>query len=383
MSQAGKAACLGGTDKKGNSMSRKIVTALSALLVAGSASVAFAQERVVNVYNWSDYIDASILEEFTKETGIKVVYDVYDSNEILETKLLAGGTGYDVVVPTSNFLVRQISAGVYQKLDKSKLPNLSNMWDVVTDRVQKYDPGNEYSINYMWGTVGFGYNVKKVTEALGTDKIDTWDILFNPEKLAKLKDCGVNILDSPSDILPIAMKYLGLDPESKSPDDLAKAEELLLKVRPFIRKFHSSEYINALANGDICLAVGWSGDIFQARDRATEANQGVEVAYTIPNEGTEMWFDQMAIPADAPHVAEAHEFLNFMMKPEMVAKASDYIFYANGNKASQQFISKEIIDDPAIYPTPEVLAKLFTVSPYDAKTQRVVTRLWTKVVTGQ
>ncbi len=364
-------------------MSRKIVTALSALLVAGSATLAFAQERVVNVYNWSDYIDASILEEFTKETGIKVVYDVYDSNEILETKLLAGGTGYDIVVPTSNFLVRQIAAGVYQKLDKSKLPNLSNMWDVVTDRVQKYDPGNEYSVNYMWGTVGFGYNVKKVTEALGTDKVDSWDILFNPEKLAKLKDCGVNILDSPSDILPITLKYLGLDPESKSPDDLAKAEELLLKIRPFIRKFHSSEYINALANGDICLAVGWSGDIFQARDRAAEAKQGVEVAYTIPNEGTEMWFDQMAIPADAPHVAEAHEFLNFMMKPEMVAKASDYIFYANGNKASQQFISKEIIDDPAIYPTAEVLGKLFTVSPYDAKTQRVVTRLWTKVVTGQ
>jgi putrescine transport system substrate-binding protein len=358
------------------------LSATSAIMV-GFTFAAQAQERVVNVYNWSDYIDDSIIADFTKETGIKVVYDVYDSNEILETKLLAGGSGYDVVVPTSNFLVRQIAAGVYQKLDKSKLPNLSNMWDVVSDRVQKYDPGNEYSINYMWGTVGLGYNVKKVSEALGTDKIDSWDILFNPDKLAKLKDCGVYVLDSPSDILPVTLKYLGLDPESTAPDDLAKAEEALLKIRPYIRKFHSSEYINALANGDICLAVGWSGDVFQARDRAAEADQGVEIGYSIPTEGTEMWFDQMAIPADAQHVAEAHEFLNFIMKPEVAAKASNYIFYANGNKASQQFIDKEIMDDPAIYPDEATLAKLFTVSPYDPKTQRVVTRTWTKIVTGQ
>ncbi|RUV86239.1 extracellular solute-binding protein, partial [Mesorhizobium sp. M5C.F.Ca.IN.020.14.1.1] len=220
---------------------------------------AHAQDRVVNVYNWSDYIDSSIIEDFTKETGIKVTYDTFDSNELLETKLLAGGSGYDVVVPTANFLARQIQAGVFQKLDKSKLPNISNMWDIVSERTAKYDPGNEYSINYMWGTVGLGYNVKKVQEALGTDKIDSWDVFFNPEKLAKLKDCGVYVLDSPSDILPNAFKYLGIDPETTSPDDFAKAEELMLKIRPYIRKFHSSEYINALANGDICLAVGWSG----------------------------------------------------------------------------------------------------------------------------
>ncbi|TIR43529.1 MAG: extracellular solute-binding protein, partial [Mesorhizobium sp.] len=230
---------------------------------------AHAQDRVVNVYNWSDYIDSSIIEDFTKETGIKVTYDTFDSNELLETKLLAGGSGYDVVVPTANFLARQIQAGVFQKLDKSKLPNISNMWDVVSERTAKYDPGNEYSINYMWGTVGLGYNVKKVQEALGTDKIDSWDAFFNPEKLAKLKDCGVYVLDSPSDILPNAFKYLGIDPETTSLDDFAKAEEVMLKIRPYIRKFHSSEYINALANGDICLAVGWSGDVFQARDRAT------------------------------------------------------------------------------------------------------------------
>jgi putrescine transport system substrate-binding protein len=344
---------------------------------------AHAQDRVVNVYNWSDYIDSSIIDDFTKETGIKVTYDTFDSNELLETKLLAGGSGYDVVVPTANFLARQIQAGVFQKLDKSKLPNISNMWDVVSERTTKYDPGNEYSINYMWGTVGLGYNVKKVQEALGTDKIDSWDVFFNPEKLAKLKDCGVYVLDSPSDILPNAFKYLGIDPETTSPDDFAKAEEVMLKIRPYIRKFHSSEYINALANGDICLAVGWSGDVFQARDRATEANQGVEIAYSVPKEGAEMWFDQMAIPADAPHVAEAHEFLNYIMKPEVIAKASNFVFYANGNKASQQFIDKEILEDPAIYPDEATLAKLFTIAPYDSKTQRVVTRTWTKIVTGQ
>jgi putrescine transport system substrate-binding protein len=344
---------------------------------------AHAQDRVVNVYNWSDYIDSSIIDDFTKETGIKVTYDTFDSNELLETKLLAGGSGYDVVVPTANFLARQIQAGVFQKLDKSKLPNISNMWDVVSERTTKYDPGNEYSINYMWGTVGLGYNVKKVQEALGTDKIDSWDVFFNPEKLAKLKDCGVYVLDSPSDILPNAFKYLGIDPETTSLDDFAKAEEVMLKIRPYIRKFHSSEYINALANGDICLAVGWSGDVFQARDRATEANQGVEIAYSVPKEGAEMWFDQMAIPADAPHVAEAHEFLNYMMKPEVIAKSSNYVFYANGNKASQQFINKEILEDPSIYPDEATLAKLFTIAPYDSKTQRVVTRTWTRIVTGQ
>ena len=358
------------------------LTAASAV-IAAFATAANAQERVVNVYNWSDYIDASIIDDFTKETGIKVVYDVFDSNEILETKLLAGGSGYDVVVPTANFLARQITAGVFQKLDKSKLPNLVNTWDVVNDRTAKYDPGNDYSVNYMWGTVGIGYNEKKVKEALGVDKIDSWDTVFNPEQMAKLKDCGVYMLDSPTDMIPTVLRYLGIDTESHSAEDLAKVEETMLKIRPFVRKFHSSEYINALANGDICVAVGWSGDVFQARDRAAEADQGVVVGYSVPKEGAEMWFDQMAIPADAKHVPEALEFINYMLRPEVAAKASNFIYYANGNKASQQFIDKDIIGDPAIFPDDATLQKLFTVSPYDPKTQRLVTRSWTKVVTGQ
>jgi putrescine transport system substrate-binding protein len=359
-----------------------------ALLAAAIASAAIwtgpaqAEDRVVNVYNWSDYIDDSILKDFTKETGIKVTYDTFDSNEILETKLLAGGTGYDVVVPTASFLQRQVQAGVFQKLDKSKLPNLKNMWDFISKQTARYDPGNEYSINYMWGTVGIGYNKKMVKEALRTDTIDSWKAVFDPETMAKLKGCGVHFLDSPTDIVPAALQYLGLDPDSHKKDDLDKAEELLMKIRPYVRKFHSSEYINALANGDICVAIGYSGDVLQARDRADEAKQGVEIGYSIPKEGAQMWFDQLAIPADAPHVAEAYEFINYLMKPEVIAKSSDYVYYANGNKASQQFINKDVLDDPNIYPTEEVLQKLYTTSPLDPKTQRLMTRMWTKVVTG-
>jgi putrescine transport system substrate-binding protein len=358
---------------------------LTGVAVLGLMSgAAFAQDKVVNVYNWSDYIDETILEDFTKETGIKVVYDVFDSNEVLETKLLAGGTGYDVVVPTGTFLARQIQAGVFSELDKSKLPNLSNMWKDIEARVDKYDPGNKHSINYMWGTTGFGYNVDKVKAALGDNPpVDSWDLLFKKENIEKLKDCGVFILDAPTELIPAALNYLGLDPDSKDPAEIEKAGELLMSVRPYIRKFHSSEYINALANGDICLAVGWSGDVLQARDRAAEADNGVTVEYSIPKEGALMWFDQMAIPADAPHKEEAHEFLNYIMRPEVMAKASNVVYYANGNKASQEFLNEDVIGDPAIYPTEEAVKNLYTVTPYPPKVNRIVTRTWTAVKSGQ
>mgnify|MGYP000200476059 CR=1 FL=1 len=355
------------------------VAALS--LLSGAA---LAQDREVRVYNWSDYIDESILEDFTKETGIKVVYDVFDSNEVLETKLLAGGTGYDVVVPTGTFLARQIQAGVFTELDKSKLSNLSNMWKEIEERVEKYDPGNKFSINYMWGTTGLGYNVDKVKAALGDDApVDSWDIFFKPENLEKLKDCGVHVLDAPTEMFPAALKYLGLDPDSKDPAEIEKAGELLKSIRPYVQKFHSSEYINALANGDICLAVGWSGDVLQARDRAAEADNGVTVEYSIPKEGALMWFDQMAIPADAPHKEEALEFLNYIMRPDIMAKASNYVYYANGNKASQELLNEDVIGDPAIYPTEEAVKNLYTVTPYPPKVNRVVTRTWTAVKSGQ
>ncbi|MBZ5760433.1 MULTISPECIES: polyamine ABC transporter substrate-binding protein [Rhizobium] len=357
--------------------------AATALAVVGLVASAQAADRVVNVYNWSDYIDDSILADFTKETGIKVVYDVYDSNETLEAKLLAGGTGYDVVVPTATFLQRQIAAGVYQKLDKSKIPNLSNMWSEITDRAQKYDPGNDYAVDYMWGTTGIGYNIDKMKAILGTDERPNWDVLLKPEMAAKFKDCGIYMLDSPSDVLPSVLAYLGLNPDSRDPAELKKAQDVLTAVRPYIRKFDSSNYISALAQGDICLVLGYSGDIFQARSRAEEAKNNVKIGYSIPSQGAQMWFDMMAIPKDAPHVAEAHEFINYIMKPEVIAKASNFVFYANGNKASQAFVDKAILSDPVIYPPDDMMKKLFTTTPYDNKIQKTVTRLWTTVVTGQ
>ncbi len=360
---------------------KKTITIASAIVLAVIAGNAGAAE--LRIYNWSDYIDEDVLKDFTAETGIEVVYDVFDSNEVLETKLLAGSTGYDIVVPSAEFLSRQIQAGVFQKLDKSKLPNLTNMWDKVSEQTAKYDPGGEYSINYMWGTTGIGYNVAKVKEILGTDEITSWEVIFNPEILAKFKDCGVHMLDAPTETIPAALNYLGFDPNTTDPAEIEKAGELLLSIRPNIQKFHSSEYINALANGDICLAVGWSGDVIQAADRASEAGQGVEISYSIPKEGAQMWFDQMAVPNDAKNVEEAHKFLDFIMKPEAIAKASNYVYYANGNKASQPLLEADLIGDPTIYPDQATVENLYAKLPYDPRTTRVVTRLWTKVTTGQ
>src|SRR6201990_3152792 len=278
-----------------------------ALILSAIAVPARAQERVVNFYNWSNYIAPGVLEDFTKETGIKVVYDTFDANETLETRLLAGKSGYDVVVPTAYFLQRQITAHIFQKLDKSKLPNLANAWPTVTQRLATYDPGNLYAANYMWGTTGIGYNVKTVQKILGPGAtIDSWDIVSKPENLAKFRDCGVHMLDSADDIFPAALGYLGLDPNSTKPADLEKAADLVSKIRPYIRKFHSSEYLSALATGEICLVVGWSGDIMQARGRAAEAKNNVEIGYAIPKEGAQMFFDNLAIPADAGNVAEAY-----------------------------------------------------------------------------
>ena len=358
---------------------KRLILMTTAALTLGTA--AWADE--VRVYNWSDYIDEDLLTKFEEETGIDLVYDVFDSNEVLETKMLAGGSGYDVVVPSGTFLQRQITAGAFQKLDKSKLPNLENMWDVIEARTDQYDPGNEYSINYMWGSTGIGVNVGKVTEILGEDApINSLELVLNPENMEKLAECGVHFLDAPAEMIPMALKYIGEDPDSQDPDVIAKTEAALMAVRPYIQKFHSSEYINALANGDICVAVGWSGDILQARDRAAEADNGVEIAYHAPKEGAQMWFDQMAIPVDAPNPEGAHVFLNFIMDAENAAAASNYVYYANGNEASQQHLLEDVIGDPAIYPDAETLANLYTTRPYPAKIQRVVTRLWTKIKSG-
>ena len=350
----------------------------SDLLIALAAT---AQE--VRVYNWSDYIDEELLTKFEEETGIELIYDVFDSNELLETKMLAGGSGYDVVVPTGTFLQRQITAGAFQELDTSKLPNLDNMWDVIEERTAQYDPGNAFSINYMWGTTGIGVNTGKVTEILGADApISSLDLVFNPENMEKLQECGVHFLDAPTELIPAALAYAGLEPDRKDEEALAAAEEVLTAVRPYVLKFHSSEYINALANGDICVAIGWSGDILQARDRAAEADNGVEVAYNAPVEGALMWFDQMAIPVDAPNPEAAHTFLNFIMDAQNMAQASNYVYYANGNAASKEFLVEDVIGDTAIYPDETTLENLYTVTPFPPREQRNLTRMWTRVKSG-
>jgi putrescine transport system substrate-binding protein len=347
-------------------------------------AAAKAEEKVVNVYNWSDYIDPAVIEAFTKETGIKVRYDTFDANETLETKLLAGKSGYDVVVPSGYFLQRQITAGVFQKLDKAKLPNLENVWPDIAAKLAFYDPGNQYSVNYMWGTTGIGYNVKKMHEILGPSAtIDSWDVVFKPEQLARFKGCGIHMLDSVDDIVPAALAYLGLDPNSTQQKDLDKAADLIAKIRPSVRKFHSSEYINALATGEICFVVGWSGDIKQAQRRAAEAKNGVDIGYAIPKEGAQMFFDNLAIPKDAPHVAEAHAFIDYLLRPDVAAKNTDLVQYANGNLASQKLIDKAVLDDKTVYPDAATMAKLYTISAHDQKTQRLLNRLWTKIKTGK
>ena len=366
---------------------------ISRLFLAMSAAVlcvalpAHAQ-RTVNVFNWSDYIAPGVLEAFTKETGIQVKYDTFDSNDTLETRLLAGQSGYDVVVPTAYFLERQIKAGVFLSLDKDKIPNLKFAWPEVTKRLATYDPDNRHAVNYMWGTTGIGYNVARAQDILGkeadvAEAMRSWDIVFDPESLKRFAGCGVHMLDSPEDILTAAMNCLGLDPNSKTPGDLEKGAALVSKVRPFVRKFHSSEYLNALATGEICLVVGWSGDIKQAQARAAEAKGGVEIGYAIPKGGAQMWFDNLAIPRDARNVEEAHALINFLMRPEVAARNTEHVAYPNGNLASQKHIDREVLEDSSIYPDEETMRDLYTISANDQRTQRLINRLWTRVKTGR
>lgn len=358
--------------------------AAALLALTATSAPLVAQERVVNVYNWSDYIEPTVIEAFTRETGIKVRYDTFDSNDTLETKLLAGRSGYDVVVPSAYFLERQIKAGVFLPLDRAKLPNLKNVWPEIERRVATHDPGNRYSVNYLWGTVGIGFNAASARKVLGPGAtIDSWDIVFRPESLARFKDCGVHMLDSADDIMPAALHFLGLDPNTTEQKDLERAADLLTKVRPSVRKFHSSEYLNALAGGEICLVVGFSGDIMQAKKRAAEAKNGVEIGYAIPKEGAQMFFDNLAIPKDAEHVAEAHAFIDYLLRPDVAAKNSSFVSYANGNLASQPLIDKAVFADKSVYPDDAVMARLYTNKSRDAKTTRLMNRMWTRIKTGR
>lgn len=351
--------------------------------VVATHLTAAPEEQALNVYNWADYIGTATIADFSARTGIKVNYDTYDSNEILETKLLTGRTGYDVVIPSGNFLERLIKAGVFLKLDKSKLPNLSNMDPEIMERIAVNDPGNLHAINYMWGTTGIGYNPDMVRKVLGTERIDSWNAVFDPDVASRLAKCGISMLDAPEDVLEAARIYLGRDPNSERAEDLAAAEGLLSTVRPYVRYFHSSQHVNDLASGEICVSLSWSGLILQARARGAVAATPVNVVYAIPKEGTTIWFDTIAIPADAPHPDNAHAFLNYLMEPEVIAEISNEIGYANGNAASLPFIADGLRNDPGVYPDAEVRKNLHPSKLKSQAFSRDQNRAWTRVKTGQ
>ncbi len=358
---------------------------LLALSLAGlMAGAAQADDKVLHVYNWSDYIAPDTIKKFEAESGIKVVYDVFDSNETLEAKLLAGKSGYDIVVPSNNFLAKQIKAGVYLELDKSKLPNWKNLNPDLLKAVSVSDPNNAHAFPYMWGSIGIGYNAEKVKAALGADApTNSWDLVFKPENAVKLKFCGISFLDSPTEMIPAALHYLGYPTDSQDKKQLAEAEALFLKVRPSIGYFHSSKYIGDLAQGNICVAIGYSGDIYQAKARAAESSAKVKVDYNIPKEGAGSFFDMVAIPKDAENVEGAYKFMTFLMKPEIMAEITDAVRFPNGNAAATPLVDKEITSDPGVYPPADVMAKLYAIADLPAATQRLLTRSWTKIKSGK
>ena len=339
--------------------------------------------KILNLYIWSDYLAADTLSNFEKQTGIKVHVAYFDANETLETKLLAGSSGYDVVVPTASYFERQIKAGVYLTLDKSKLPNLKNMDPQLMSKVALHDPGNAHGIIYTWGTNGIGYNEKMVKELMPDAPLDSWRLVFDPAVASKVAKCGISVLDSPAEMMRAVYGYLGKDPNSQNPDDLVLGEAVLSKIRPYIRNINSSEYIEALANGDLCIAVGYNGDVMQARDRARDANKGIEIKYYVPKEGSILWFDMLAIPKDAPDPDSAYAYLNYIMTPQVIADISNFKRYANANVASQPLVQASVRDDPGIYPPPEQRQKLAVQLADSADQTRAITRVWQKFKTGQ
>jgi len=358
----------------------------SATVAASSApesSAAPDSGKVLNLYIWSDYLAPNALSDFEKQTGIKVHVSYFDTNETLETRLLAGHSGFDVVVPTASYFERQIKAGVYLTLDKSKLPNLKNMDAQLMSRVALHDPDNAHGVIYTWGTNGIGYNEKMIKALMPDAPFDSWRMVFDPAMASKIAKCGISVLDSPAEMLRVVLSYLGRDPNSQRPEDLAAGEVALTKIRPYIRNINSSEYIEALANGDICLAVGYNGDVLQARDRARDANKGIEIKYVVPKEGSILWFDMLAVPKDAPDVESAYAFLDYMMIPQVAADVSDFRRYATANAAAQPLVQPAVRDDPGIYPPKELRQKLAVQLADSPDQTRAITRVWQKFKTGQ
>jgi len=349
----------------------------------GAGSDAAGAAKVLNLFIWSDYLAPNTLSDFERQTGIKVHAAYYDSNDTLETKLLAGNSGYDVVVPTSSFMERQIKAGVYLALDKSKLPNLGNMDPQLASKVAMQDPGNAHAVIYMWGTIGVGYNEQMVKALMPDVPVDSWRLVFDPAIASKITKCGISVLDDPAAMMRAVLPYLGRDPNSQKSEDRTAAEAALLKIRPYIRNINSSEYIEALANGDLCVAVGYNGDVLQARDRSREANKGVVIKYFVPKEGSVLWIDMLAIPKDAPDRESAYAFVNYMMTPQVIAEVSNFKRFANANAAAQSLVLVDVRNDPNIYPPPDLLRQLPVELADTPEQSRAITRMWQKFKTGQ
>jgi putrescine transport system substrate-binding protein len=349
---------------------------------APASSAATDAEKVVNVYNWSDYIDPNVLPAFEKEFGIKVNYDVFDSNEVVETKLLAGNTGYDVVMPSASFMQRQIQAGVFQKLDKSLLPNLKNLDPGITAKIAIMDPGNQYGVNYLWGTDVVGYNEDQINAAMPNAPVNSFAMVYDPNVIKNFQKCGVSILDAPDEVVGTVLIYLGKDPNSEAPEDLQAAAKVLYAIRPYVRYINSSKYIEDLANGELCLAMGWSGDIGQARRRAKEAGKDAKIKYNIAKEGGLMFFDMMAIPADAPHPKNAHLFINYMLRPDVAAKNASAVHYATSVAAAFSLVDPAVYNDPSVFPNDSMKTKLFVNATHSMLYMRDLNRVWTRFKTG-
>jgi putrescine transport system substrate-binding protein len=364
------------------SLKKTSVAAFCVSCLISFMSVADAEETL-NVYNWNDYEAPDTVSNFEKLTNIKVTTDYFDTNEVLEAKLLAGKSGYDIVVPGSDFLSRQIKAGVFHKLDKSKIPNLSKLDPVRMKMLSELDPDNEHAVPYQQGTTGIGFNVAKVKEAFGEDyKIDSWDFVFKPENISKLKNCGVAVMNNPTEIFATALNYLKLDPNSTNPKDYAAAAKLLLTIRPYIRYFHSSQYIADIATGDVCLVIGWSGDIMQGRDRAIEAKNGVVVDYVVPKEGALVWYDMMAIPADAKNIENAYKYINYILEPKVIADISNYTSYSNVVTESTQYLDEALVANRNVNIPEDMMPKMFMIKPHNQQINRTINTLWTKIKAG-
>lgn len=368
-------------------MRRLAVGALALTLLAasgcGRSTAPHAASTELRIYNWSDYIDPALLAQFTRETGIHVTYDTFDSAEVLETRVLTGGSGYDLVVPSNQYVTRFIAAQAIQPLDRSRLTGFGNLDPALMSRMAAFDPGNRFAVPYMWGTQGIGYNREAVARALPGVNIDSWRVVFDPANLERLSHCGVYFLDDSQDMFSAVLRFMGKDPNSATLADYDAATQLLMRLRPYVRRFDSSAYIDALANGDICVAIGNSGDVLQARDRANEAGRGVHIAYAVPQEGAQLWFDSFTIPVDAPHADAAHRFIAFMLRPEIIARASNALNYANANAASTAQVNAAVREDPNIYPPAAMISRLYVITPKSQDLQREVNRRWTQVRTGQ